>query len=91
MSKTKTLIAVAFAVVLGSAGSVAVAGAAKEETPSCCHKQAGQEESKDLTCSLTDKKVDECCCKQQDDGKLYCTLAEQTVETCCCKPSDDEE
>lgn len=38
-----------------------------------------------LTCTLTNKTVEQCCCTTQKDGKLYCTLAKKTIATCCCK------
>lgn len=39
-----------------------------------------------LVCSLTNKKIDKCCCEQKD-GKLYCPLAKKAIEKCCCKSS----
>jgi hypothetical protein len=39
-----------------------------------------------LTCTLTKKTVEKCCCIQKD-GRLYCTLARKTVDPCCCKPA----
>ena len=39
-----------------------------------------------VTCTLTNKTVESCCCVEQKDGKLYCTLAQKTVDPCCCKP-----
>ncbi len=39
-----------------------------------------------LTCTLTKKTVETCCCVQKD-GKLYCTLAKKTVDPCCCEPA----
>jgi hypothetical protein len=49
---------------------------------------AAQKETKStkLTCTLTKKTIDKCCCIQKD-GKLYCTLAEKTVDPCCCEPA----
>jgi hypothetical protein len=49
---------------------------------------AAQKESKatKLTCTLTKKTIDKCCCIQKD-GKLYCTLAKKTVDPCCCEPA----
>ena len=41
-----------------------------------------------VTCTLTNKTMEECCCVVQKDGKLYCTLAKKTVEPCCCKPAE---
>ncbi len=38
-------------------------------------------------CSLTGKKISECCCKPMEDGKMYCTLAKKTISKCCCKPA----
>ena len=40
--------------------------------------------TKQLTCSLTGKKIDKCCC-EQNFGKLYCTPAKKTIEKCCCE------
>jgi len=37
-----------------------------------------------LTCTLTGKKIDSCCC-QQKGGKLYCPLVDKTLDDCCCK------
>ena len=39
-----------------------------------------------LRCTLTDKKIEKCCCEQKD-GKTYCPLAKKTVEKCCCEPA----
>lgn len=49
---------------------------------------AAQKETKTtkLTCTLTKKTIDKCCCIQKD-GKLYCTLAKKTVDPCCCEPA----
>ena len=38
-----------------------------------------------LRCTLTNKKIEKCCCEQKD-GKLYCPLAKKTIEKCCCEP-----
>ncbi len=38
-----------------------------------------------IRCTLTDKKVKKCCCKEQQ-GKLYCSLAKKTIDKCCCDP-----
>ena len=48
--------------------------------------QKGTKSTK-LTCTLTKKTIETCCCIQKD-GKLYCTLAKKVVDPCCCKPSD---
>jgi hypothetical protein len=50
---------------------------------------AAQKETKStkLTCTLTKKTVEKCCCVTQKDGKLYCTLAKKTVDPCCCEPA----
>ena len=50
---------------------------------------AAQKDTKStrLTCTLTKKTIEKCCCIQKD-GKLYCTLAKKTVDPCCCKPAD---
>ncbi len=37
-----------------------------------------------LVCSLTNKKIEKCCCEQRG-GKFYCTLAKKTTDKCCCK------
>ena len=42
-----------------------------------------------LHCTLTNKKIDKCCCEQRE-GKLYCTLAKKTIEKCCCEPTQAE-
>ncbi len=60
------------AVILGSTVAL-TAGAASKTTEK-------------VTCTLTNKTVEKCCCVQQKDGKLYCTLAKKTVDPCCCKP-----
>lgn len=39
-----------------------------------------------IRCTLTDKKVEKCCCEQRK-GKSYCPLAKKTVEECCCEPA----
>ena len=39
-----------------------------------------------LRCTLTDKKIETCCCAEKD-GKLYCPLANKTIEKCCCVPA----
>jgi hypothetical protein len=36
-----------------------------------------------VTCTLTGKTVDKCCCETRD-GKIYCPLADKTLEECCC-------
>jgi hypothetical protein len=48
---------------------------------------AAAKTSAKVTCTLTGKTVEECCCVVKD-GKLYCTLAKKTVDPCCCKPSE---
>ena len=40
-----------------------------------------------LRCTLTDKKIEKCCCEQRE-GKLYCPLAKKTIEKCCCVPAE---
>ncbi len=42
-----------------------------------------------LRCTLTDKKIEKCCCEQRD-SKLYCTLAKKAVEKCCCEPVETQ-
>ncbi len=37
-----------------------------------------------LLCTLTNEKIEKCCCEQRG-GKLYCTLAKKTIDKCCCK------
>ena len=61
------------ALVLGGVVSIGVAAAQKASTK--------------VTCTLTNKTIEKCCCVQQKDGKLYCTLAKKTVDPCCCKPA----
>ncbi len=39
-----------------------------------------------IHCSLTNKKIEKCCCEQRA-GKLYCTLAKKTIDKCCCEPA----
>ncbi len=39
-----------------------------------------------LRCTLTNKKVEKCCCEQRE-VKLYCTLAKKTIDSCCCQPA----
>ena len=36
-----------------------------------------------LTCRLTGKTIDQCCCEMKD-GKSYCTLTKKTYDKCCC-------
>lgn len=62
------------AVILGSVVAMAAVAASKP--------------AEKVTCTLTNKTVEKCCCVQQEGGKLYCTLAKQTVDPCCCKPAD---
>lgn len=38
-----------------------------------------------LRCTLTNTKIERCCCQQKED-KLYCPLAKKTIEKCCCVP-----
>ncbi len=40
-----------------------------------------------LRCTLTDKKIEKCCCEQRE-GKLYCPLAKKTIDKCCCVPAE---
>ena len=63
-----------FAVLLGSLLALG-ASATQKET-----------KSTKVTCTLTKKTVEKCCCVQKD-GKLYCTLAKKTVDPCCCEPA----
>jgi hypothetical protein len=49
---------------------------------------AAQKKATKVTCTLTNKTVETCCCVEQKDGKLYCTLAKKTVDPCCCKPAE---
>jgi hypothetical protein len=37
-----------------------------------------------LTCNLTGKSVDSCCCVKADNGSLHCKLADKDVKKCCC-------
>lgn len=48
--------------------------------------QAPKKESS-LRCTLTNKKIEKCCCEQRE-GKLYCPLAKKTIEKCCCVSAD---
>ena len=43
--------------------------------------------SSGLRCTLTNQKIEKCCC-QTRDGKLYCPLAKKTIEACCCVPAE---
>ncbi|MDQ2980222.1 MAG: hypothetical protein M3R62_13480 [Acidobacteriota bacterium] len=47
-----------------------------------------QKGTQKVTCTLTNKTVEKCCCIEQKDGKLYCTLAKKVVDPCCCKPAE---
>ena len=38
-----------------------------------------------MTCRVTGKTMDKCCCEQQKNGKLLCKLANKIVDKCCCK------
>lgn len=66
----RTLSAALLAVLL------ALAATAGPQTPA---KEGGG-----LRCTLTNKKLDKCCCEQRE-GKLYCPLAKKTIEKCCCE------
>ncbi len=63
------------AILLGSLATIGVAVAQKASTK--------------VTCTLTNKTVDKCCCVTQKDGQLFCTLAKKTVDPCCCKPASE--
>ncbi|MGH9369876.1 MAG: hypothetical protein ACRD3M_19665 [Thermoanaerobaculia bacterium] len=69
----KKLLGIALGGLIALAG-LAASGSAKD-------KEA-------LRCRLTEKTVEECCCVEQEDGKLLCTLANQTVDPCCCEPAE---
>lgn len=43
-------------------------------------------QSAPIRCTLTDKKIEKCCCEKRGD-KLYCTLAKKAIEKCCCEPA----
>ncbi len=43
--------------------------------------------SSGLRCTLTNQKIEKCCC-QTRDGKLYCPLAKKTIDACCCVPAE---
>ncbi len=43
----------------------------------------GTKKQGSLVCTLTNTKVQKCCCEKRD-GKLYCTLARKSIEKCCC-------
>ena len=36
-----------------------------------------------ITCRVTGKTMDECCCEMKD-GKFYCKLTKKTYADCCC-------
>ena len=38
---------------------------------------------KPMTCKVTGKKIDKCCCEMKS-GKFYCTLTKKTYDKCCC-------
>ena len=40
-----------------------------------------------LLCTLTNKKVEKCCCEPRGD-KQYCLLAQKLVDRCCCRPTE---
>ena len=42
-----------------------------------------------LRCTLTNQKIEKCCC-QMRDGKLYCPLAKKTIDACCCVPAEGQ-
>ena len=39
-----------------------------------------------LRCTLTDKKIEKCCCETRGE-KLYCPLAKKSIDKCCCEPA----
>jgi len=40
-------------------------------------------EKKMMTCRVTGKTMDKCCCEMKD-GKFYCKLTKKTYDECCC-------
>jgi len=48
--------------------------------------EQGAKKPVSLLCTLTDSKIEKCCCKKRE-GKLTCTLAKKTIEKCCCVPA----
>ena len=47
-----------------------------------------QAAKKALRCTLTNTKIERCCCEQREK-KLYCPLANKTVEKCCREPAGE--
>jgi hypothetical protein len=39
--------------------------------------------SEKITCRITGKKMDECCCEMKG-GKSYCKFTKKTYDQCCC-------
>jgi len=44
----------------------------------------GAAEQKKMTCKVTGKTIDQCCCEMKD-GKFYCKLTKKTYDKCCCE------
>jgi hypothetical protein len=40
-------------------------------------------EQQKMTCRVTGKKLDQCCCEMKG-GKFYCKLTKKTYDQCCC-------
>ena len=49
---------------------------------------ASTEKQTGTICTLTNEKVEGCCCEKQDNGKLYCTKAKKDIDDCCCKAAE---
>lgn len=43
-----------------------------------------------MDCTLTNKKMEKCCCEKRGD-KFYCTLADKTLDKCCCEPKESSD
>ena len=40
--------------------------------------------SQKMTCTLTGKEVQTCCCEERPNGKMFCKLAKKEIDKCCC-------
>lgn len=52
-----------------------------------CLGVAAPKKEPTLRCTLTNQKIEQCCCEQRSN-KLYCTLAKKTIDKCCCEATD---
>jgi hypothetical protein len=77
--KKKVLFAIPVLAIVATIGGLASGRAA-----------AAARETAKWVCTLTGKKVEQCCCVPQKDGKLYCSLAKKTVDKCCCKAAEQK-